>query len=53
MVPKTHVVSPVRVMPLSEATSAIACANCGRNGSFSASRSLPRACSRPPSSTTR
>ena len=28
-------------------------ANCGRSGSFSASRSLPRACSAPSSSTTR
>ena len=38
---------------LSEATSSIACSNCGRSGALSASRSLPRACSVPPSSTTR
>ena len=39
--------------PLSDATSAIACANVGRSGSLSASRSLPRACSAPVSSTIR
>ena len=53
MVPNVHVVSPARASPLSVATSRIAWANFGRSGSLSASRSLPRACSRPSSPTTR
>ena len=41
------------MIPESAAADAIASANRGRSGSLSASRSLPRACSRPDSSTTR
>ena len=44
---------PVAANPESAATSAIASANCGRSGSLRASRSLPRPCSAPASSTTR
>ena len=53
MVPKVHAVWPVALTPESAATSAMACASAGRSGSFSDSRSLPRAASEPSSSTTR
>ena len=53
MVPKVQVVCPVRLSPLSLATSAIACWKDPRSGALSASRSLPRPRSRPCSSTTR
>ena len=50
--PKVQVVCPLTSRPESEAASAIASANFGRSGAFSASRSLPSATTVPASPST-